>query len=153
MTMLLPCDSTRGKGHKHKEHRKFHASMRKNFYTLELREHWNKMHSASAIDLETQKTSVPYTPSKVKDSTKGKAVSQYSVLLLYREGIQDLFDCINSMFFRALKSYVGCHHCFCDLFNNRLFCTLTCSQYRCNSLHIIKHFGDLRLKMESSKTE
>ncbi|GAB0210304.1 hypothetical protein GRJ2_003496200 [Grus japonensis] len=39
---MVPSDRTRGNGHR-LEHRKFHLHMRKNFFTLRLRGHWNRL--------------------------------------------------------------------------------------------------------------
>jgi len=39
---VVPSNRTRGNGHKWK-HRKFHLNMRKNFFTLRVMEHWNRL--------------------------------------------------------------------------------------------------------------
>jgi len=54
---VVPSDMTRGNRHKLKL-RKFHLNMRKNFCTLKVTEHWNRLprEAVDSASLETFKT-------------------------------------------------------------------------------------------------
>jgi len=54
---IVPSDRTRDNGHKLK-HRKFHLNMRKNFFTLRVMEHWNRLlrRVVESLSLEISKT-------------------------------------------------------------------------------------------------
>ena len=54
---MVPSDRTRDNRHK-PEHRKFHKNMRKNFFTVRVAEHWNRLPGevVESPSLETFKT-------------------------------------------------------------------------------------------------
>jgi len=53
----VPRDKTRANGHKRK-HKKFHLNTRKNFFTLRVMEHWNRLpgEAVESSSLEIFKT-------------------------------------------------------------------------------------------------
>ncbi|PKU45524.1 reverse hypothetical protein [Limosa lapponica baueri] len=55
--LVVPSDRTRGKGH-NLEHKKFYLNMRRNFFTLRVAEHWNRLprEVVESPSLETLKT-------------------------------------------------------------------------------------------------